>query len=157
MNRNLSSGAAVGADENVGRDAQLLAQPDDHGDGQGPVAVAFWEQGTLSSVSVGAMLRLPLTGRASRVGRAAQGHFGTTTPASPPSPSLRELRDLPHPCHARSLRSRPRRSLRRALARCAGRGNVAAARPGGRPSFRAPTGWVRVASETLAHRMTGLG
>ena len=39
VNRNLSSGAAVWADENVGRDAQLLAQPDDHGDGQGPVAV----------------------------------------------------------------------------------------------------------------------
>ena len=27
------------ADEDVGRDAQLLAQPDDHGDGQGPVAI----------------------------------------------------------------------------------------------------------------------
>jgi len=35
VNRNLSSGAAVWADENVGRDAQLLAQPDDHGDTMG--------------------------------------------------------------------------------------------------------------------------
>src|ERR1039457_3237873 len=38
-NRNDSSGSAVWADENVGGDAQLLAQPDDHGDGQGPLVV----------------------------------------------------------------------------------------------------------------------
>jgi len=36
---NDSSGSAVWADENVGRDVQLLAQSDDHGDGQGPLAV----------------------------------------------------------------------------------------------------------------------
>jgi hypothetical protein len=48
------------------------------------------------------------------------GRFGTTTPSA--NPSLRELRDLPHPCHPRSLRSRPRRLLRRALACFAGRG-----------------------------------
>ena len=35
--RRNSGGAAIWADENVGGDAQLLAQMDDHGDGRGPV------------------------------------------------------------------------------------------------------------------------
>jgi hypothetical protein len=48
-NRNRSSGSALRADEDVGRDAQLLAKPDDHGDGQGPSAVEHFRDAPTAS------------------------------------------------------------------------------------------------------------